>query len=368
MKISKIPGLGRFGIFIDDVDLSTITPDEWMAIGKLHMEHLVTIIRNANCTPERQYDLVTQFGEPRYGLKAYLLKKYAPIEWPELFQLAREKNSILSKHDINAINSIVSTQENLGNGKDVNRVAGGYDDDGNPKGLFADGELLWHSNESGTLTWTPGVALLGGKNVVGSATGFLTTVDYYESLSESFRSELNEMILVHKFTPGKINPGLSEEQDALIHLNMCPEDAEVPMVARSPGGHIGLHYSINTTHQIKGISKSESDRVFNEINKGLFVDKYIYDHWYQGDNDLCLFDNSITLHRRLGNIDGRVCYRIAHDYTNLQDGVYQPYFQKPFQLAYNKQIREIVTTYGIKNFKLPPRRLVDSIPLLNRYV
>jgi hypothetical protein len=45
MKVSKIPGLGRFGVFIDNIDLNSITEDEWMEIGKIHLESLVTIIR-----------------------------------------------------------------------------------------------------------------------------------------------------------------------------------------------------------------------------------------------------------------------------------------------------------------------------------
>ena len=36
--------------------------------------------------------------------------------------------------------------------------------------------------------------------MTGSATGFLQTVDYYESVSESFPSELDEMVLLHKYS------------------------------------------------------------------------------------------------------------------------------------------------------------------------
>ena len=41
MKISKIPGLGRFGVFIDDIDFKNLTEEEWMEIGKLHLSSLV---------------------------------------------------------------------------------------------------------------------------------------------------------------------------------------------------------------------------------------------------------------------------------------------------------------------------------------
>jgi hypothetical protein len=39
MKISKIPGLGDYGIFIDDVDLLEITDDEWAEVGKLYFSN-----------------------------------------------------------------------------------------------------------------------------------------------------------------------------------------------------------------------------------------------------------------------------------------------------------------------------------------
>ena len=37
MKISKIPGLGRFGVFIDDVDFYSMTEEEWTEIGQIHL-------------------------------------------------------------------------------------------------------------------------------------------------------------------------------------------------------------------------------------------------------------------------------------------------------------------------------------------
>jgi alpha-ketoglutarate-dependent taurine dioxygenase len=358
MKLSKIPGLGRFGTYIDDVDFNHLTNDEWLEIGKIHMQGLVTVVRNTNLTKDHFVDRVLKFGETRYGLKNYLVKKY-DRPWPIIVDDAQENADYLDAEDAVAIRSLFKTQERTASGYDVSRVTGGYDADGNPRGLFAEGELLWHSNESGTLTWTPGVALLAHQNVVGSATGFVTTPDYYESVNDSFRRELDDMIILHRFTPGKINPGLNKEQDAIMHANMCPEeDREIPMVIRSPGGITGLHYSINTAYSIKGLTKKESDKVFKRINKELFVEKYMYDHWYKNNNDLMLFDNSITLHRRLGNIEGRLCYRIAHDYTNLQDGAYQPYLQQPYANEYANEIRHIVKIAGIKNFKLPPRDLL----------
>ena len=66
-----------------------------------------------------------------------------------------------------------------------------------------------------------------------------------------------------------------------------------------------------------------------------------------------MFDNSITLHRRLGETKNRLAYRIQHDYSNLQEEFWQPYIQPEYQQRYVDEIVDFVTTAGIKDFKLP---------------
>lgn len=354
MKVSKIPGLGRFGIFIDGVDFENLTDEEWGEIGQLHLQNFVTIIRDCNLDWRKQTDWCTKWGDTRYGIRYNILKKYPGFMWHEVVRLAMMNDSRIDEIDRLRLSNIARMQETSPDGRHVMRVSGKRDDDGHPMGMFAEGELLWHSNESGTLTFTPGVALLSGEGMVGSATGFLTTPDYYESVSNAFRSELDEMILIHKFTPGRINPGLRLEQDEVMHANMCPEDGvEIPIVMRSPGGIVGLHYSVNTIDSIKGMTQEESNAVFEEINKGLFRDEYIYDHWYKGNNDFCLFDNSITLHRRLGETKDRLAYRVQHDYSNLQKDFWQPYLKEEYATKYEDEIIDFVKTADIHDFKLP---------------
>lgn len=161
-----------------------------------------------------------------------------------------------------------------------------------------------------------------------SSTGFLQTVDYYQSLTESFRSELDEMVLVHAYHPGSINE--REKQDLMlerqIRLTMCPENGmETPLVVTSPGGHKGIRYTMHTASGIKGMSQEDSDKVFDELDKALLDENNIYDHWYQQDNDLLLFDNSVTQHRRIGGHPDRVAYRYQYFPKNLLDKPWQPY-------------------------------------------
>ena len=366
MKISKIPGLGRFGIFIDDVDLNNIADDEWMEIGRLHLDSLVTILRGVNVSPERYQGLMLKWGTPR-DINAFKIFKKYQLPMSELIDKVKTGNTQdLDADDVRWIRGIINIML-VENDRvyQMMKVTGRRNENGEALGMFAEGELLWHSNESGNLTFTPGVSLLAHEGVVGSATGFLTTTDWYEKQSQSFRSELDEMIVLHKFTPGKINPGLREEQDFIMYKNMCPVDnVPIPLVIQSPGGIRGLHYSVNTINKIQGMSDSDSKKLFDRIDKELFVDQFVYDHWYQNNNDLCLFDNSITLHRRLGGITNRMCYRIQYDYSKIIDKPYVPYFQKSFAKQYKKQIHEIVKYLDIVDFKLPKRSLQDFIPFI----
>ena len=115
----------------------------------------------------------------------------------------------------------------------------------------------------------------------------------------------------------------------------------------------GLHYSVHTISHIKGMSVEESRKFFARIDKELFVDEFIYDHWYQTDRDLCLFDNSITLHRRLGGITNRLAYRFQYEYETLMDNPYIPYFQEPWVSEYCKEITDIAHRLGLTRMKLP---------------
>lgn len=339
MKTSKIPGLGRFGVFIDDVDFATMTPDLWQEIGQIHLNSLVTIIRNVDLDLVSYVEWMKQWGEPSSIKHLQIVKKYG-VRYPfELIGKTEINGLSIDSEDERWANSIFKmlALDPQGVPTVAMKVTGKKDSDGNALGMFAEGELLWHSNESGQIAFAPAVSLLGVSGVVGSATGFATTTDWYEKQSESFRSELDEMIICHEFTPGKINPGLREEQDKVMYHNMCPEPNELPLIIKSPAGIKGLHYSVNTIKSIKGMTQEQSQQVFDIINKGLFTDEYTYDHWYAQDNDLCLFDNSITLHRRLGGITNRMCYRIQYRFDYLASD-YNPYYQPQYADEYNKQL------------------------------
>lgn len=352
MKAVKIPGLGNYGHYIDDVDFDHMTDEEWMEIGRFHLTDLVTILRNVKMSKDHFYNRIPQWGPPKSIVRAQLIKKYGK----EFDVTNLDLNSIVDEDDRLYLQRKKYLLEETEEGHYVSRVTGKRDENGNPLGVFDSGELGWHSNESGVLIFSPGVALLGSEYMRESCTGFVQTVDTYESFSESFRSELDEMIVIHRYQPGKVNANELDDPQfaASVKRSFCPEDEMlVPLVMRSPGGLKGLHYTINSTAAIRGMSDEESARIFKILDDALFTEQNIYDHWYQQDNDLLLFDNSITLHRRLGGQPDRLAYRMTTEYSNLLDTPWYPYIQPEFAEEYKKQIHEKVDLLNLKDFKLP---------------
>ena len=325
IRITDIPNLEGYGVFVDGIDFKHLTREEWIDLGKLHLKKLVMVIRKSGLKNKKVfYRVLKKWGEHRQNYAAIVFSKYPWAEGQVEKLLSSSEVSQEDKEHIKEFKRIGGHNRKEGN---ILRVTG-KKINGYRTGLFAHGELLWHSNECGDLAFTPGVALLGQHGMTKSATGFMVTTPYYYSLSDSIRSELDEMVLTHNFVEGKINV---ESENNLLYKNMCPEpETEIPLVIQSPAGIKGLHYSFNT------VTGSNNDRLLAEVKKG--IEKYTYDYWWENDDDLLIFDNTIVQHRRLGDTTDRLCLRYQFDYTYLHDGMYQPYLQEPYITRYTDRV------------------------------
>ena len=326
-RITDIPNLEGYGVFVDDIDFKHLTKEEWIDLGKLHLNKLVMVIRNSGLKNKKVfYRVLKKWGEHRQNYAAIVFSKYPWAEGQVEKLLSSSEVSQEDKEYIKEFKRIGGHNRQEGN---ILRVTG-KKINGYRTGLFAHGELLWHSNECGDLAFTPGVALLGQHGMTKSATGFMVTTPYYYSVSDSIRSELDEMVLTHNFVEGKIN---ANGENNIVYKNMCPfPNTEIPMVIQSPAGIKGLHYSFNT------VTGSNNDRLLAEVRKGL--EKYTYDYWWENDDDLLIFDNTIVQHRRLGDTTDRLCLRYQFDYTYLQDDLYQPYLQEPYITRYTDRVQK----------------------------
>lgn len=348
MKITPINGFGSYGVFVDDVDFENITEEEWIELGKLNTKTLVTIIRNAKFDPKKMSEFMDKWGPKRYSGLLTISKFYPDVPIKRIIELGLRNKEPISQEHCTVIQERFKTRSPGGS----QRVTDQKDKNGGTTGMFPDGELYWHSNEAANLIFAPGVCLYGQENMKGSSTGFLQTADYYEDISESFRSELDNMVVIHKWQDGKIHESIHQTQEKLMQLSMNPDEvARIPMVIQSPGGIKGLHYSINTVWGIEGMNKAESDKLFERLNKELMTEKYVYDYWYENDNDWLFFDNSITNHRRLGQVKNRLAYRIQHGYDHVQVDNYNPYLQEEFATEYNVRLNEL-QNFMVSNFNV----------------
>lgn len=359
MKITKFPK-GNYGIIIDDLNLDELSTNDWQNIGKLHLQNLVTIIRGSKCSVNKFSELIHRWGAEFWGLKYSLQQKYN-LDWDTFQTSALADLPFIEQVDKDILNILYSASVTTDNGKSINFFSSTKDDKGD-YGLYGGQELDWHMHSSGKYAFEHAVSLLAAENVVGTATGFVSTADYYESVSESFRSELNDMVVLHRYTNANVNPPFKAAEEAVLRFKMCPvEDTEIPMVVQSPGGIKGLHFTPHTIHKIKDTSDTESRKILDEIYNNLFLEKYKYDHWYTANGDFMTFDNSITLHRRVGQSDNRKIYRIEHTYDNLLEKFYEPFLQEKYAKAHRKAIREIMKLEKNSGFIKPPFKFKDLL-------
>ena len=334
----KISYPHSYAVYIDDVDFNHMTDDQWLEIGQLHVSNLVTVIRNCNVRPKDVSKWVTKWGPLRYSAIFNICKNYPDLSAKDVISRALKNDPAIEQRHIDVIKQRFKTKGPAG----TQRVTNVRDKKGDYTGIFPDGELKWHSNEAGNHIFAPGVALLGQENMIGSSTGFLQTASYYEDISESFRSELEDMTIIHRHKPGMMHVKDLGDQDELMRINMTPDaESHIPMVIQSPGGIKGLHYSINTVDGIVGMSQDESNKLFEKLNKELMTEKYMWDHWYESNTDWVFFDNSITNHRRLGDVPGRLAYRIQQAYDHIQIPNYNPYFEKEHADIYTTKLNDL---------------------------
>jgi alpha-ketoglutarate-dependent taurine dioxygenase len=343
MKTSRIPNFGSFGIYVDDIDMDHMTDEQWMEIGRLYVENLVLIFRDIKMSKIQYMDWMPKWGPLKSNSRIWLHNKYGP----ELDAIKPEtwEKVDLEPQDRDWIEHRKYHFEDAGDGRMLSRIYGRKDEHGHALGYFSEGEVFWHSNECSTLTFSPAVSLLGWDAMKGSATGFLQTVDIYESLSEAERSEIDDMILVHRYEAGRVNENEKTDPGLALHMRLgfCPvDDAETPMTIVAPNGRKGLHYSMNTRAEIKGATQAESQAIFDRLDKLVFDQRYIYDHWYTDNRDLLIFDQSVTLHRRKGYHPDRKAFRMAFDISPLVDKPYLPWQSHPeFNQQYLKEMNQL---------------------------
>lgn len=356
LTISDMPGFGSFGAYVDGLDLSTVTEEQWMELGQLFIDRLVVVFRSVVITKTQFLDWIPKLGPLRATVRLYFNRKYGVN-----FDATRPETwNQFDEQDQKWLRGRQYQLEPSGDGRFLTRIHGQQDAEGHHLGYFSHGDVNWHCDESSMLTFTPAAALLGWQHMKGSCTSFVQTVDLYESIPDSLRRELDDMVLVHRYQKGRINEAELYDDDLALHMRMgwCPVDeAETPMVCSAPNGRRGLRYSINTRYKIKGASEQESQQTFDHLESLLFDPRWICDHHYETDHDMIWFDNSVTLHRRLGGHKNRKAFRQQFDVSPLLAKPWRPWgHHAGYDAQYHNQMLELISIMGgdlAQRIKLP---------------
>ena len=75
-RITNIPNLEGYGVFVDDIDFKNLSRQEWMDLGKLHMKKLVMIIRKTGLDKKSFHQVIKKWGKSRQNYAATLFAKY----------------------------------------------------------------------------------------------------------------------------------------------------------------------------------------------------------------------------------------------------------------------------------------------------
>jgi alpha-ketoglutarate-dependent taurine dioxygenase len=308
MKTIKLPGFGTLGAQAIDVNLNTASDADLMELGKLVFDQLVVYVDNkcANVSPQRFHYIQTLWGEPVLSNARPKLEE----------KIKKEGVTKLIAETLNDMKQMRNGLEDL---KGMIRVTGIKDEKGKRTGMFADGELDWHSNQqSDNSGYAPLIGLQGVQGTGGTSTEFLQTVDAFNDLSSEMQSEVKQLIAIHSFNKDKICKGTSDSQALITQMHLVPNDgAEMPVIATAPNGMTGLHFPWTSIVSFKGYSDNDFQSLYTALVNHLWQDKYVYKHLWQ-DGEIVWMDQIVTLHRRPGtDTEKRLLHRMCSTWSNI---------------------------------------------------
>ena len=308
MKTIDIKGFGNLGAQAIDIDLATASDSDLMELGKLVLNQLVVYVdaKCASVSAERFQYIQTRWGEAVQSDAGRRLEERVKKEgWSKLY-LETAKDMKAMRGGLEHLPGMI-------------RVTGIKDDKGGRTGMFADGELDWHSNQqSDNNGYAPLIGLQGVEGTEGSCTEFLQTVDALNDLDSNTRSEVEQLVAIHKFERDRVSRGTSDSQALITNLQLVPEDNTLmPVIATAPNGAKGMHFPWTSIVGFKDYTQEEFDKLYNHLVTHLWQDKYVYKHMWK-DGEIVWMDQIVTLHRRPGSdTSKRLLHRMCSNWSNI---------------------------------------------------
>lgn len=290
-------GTPHRGIELVDVDLATATDAQILELGRLLAEHLIVVAPGAHVTKERFWEICHRIGQIHGTARDHVARMDPDAASEELFGYFYHRNGRIHLPG-------------------MLRVSGIRGDDGHATGIFADGELGWHTNHAGQRHPVPNVGLQAVFGAEDSFTEILECVSPYAALSPEDRARVDALQITYKWVPYAVTRGGTAAQDEQFRHNQVTEGEVNHLVRESPGGLRGFHFSDHLIERFVGCDAEETAALRAFVRGCIQRDEYKYrHHWEAGD--IVFFDQTVTLHRREGDISNRLLHRIAFGFDKV---------------------------------------------------
>lgn len=269
----KIESLNSCGVEISDVDITTLSIDEYKEIKNIFVENLIVVFRN-------QPQLTIPFARLVHGVGR--IANFEQCQWDSNGNVLHNKIEEISPFLYKGEDRFYPVQRITGkvvNGK-VSGVMGGI-------------QLDWNSNMNGPFNRARGMAFQAiGEGVRGNSTSFLHTVAAYNGMSDELKKRCELAVGTFINSPEIWAPGLPKE---MYNYMKKPGEGlyEMPLLNLSLAKKYGLYFHVNNQ-----CSFPDDPELLDILKEHCFQDKFIYKHnWEPGD--IVLSDQLLTLNKRI---------------------------------------------------------------------
>jgi taurine dioxygenase len=258
--ISISPSGAALGAEIRDVRLENLSDEEFRAIHRAWLDHLVILFRGQRLTDDDFIAFSRRFGE---------------LDWAPVQETGRR--FVEGHPEIYVVSNVI--------------------ENGVPIGSLGTGEAVWHTDMS-YLKVPPKASMLYALEVppVGGDTYFCNMYRAYESLPVSLQSRIAHLELKHDATynsGGYVRQGLRAVDDpaaspGVYHPRVC---------THAETGRRVLYLGRRRNAYIGGLPLAESEALLDDLWSYASRDEIAWhNEWQVGD--VVLWDNRCTMHRR----------------------------------------------------------------------
>jgi taurine dioxygenase len=258
--ISAVPSGAALAAEVRGVDLRNISKDEFAAIHRLWLEHLVLLFRGQELDDEQLIAFSRRFGE---------------LDWAPVQETGRR--FVEGHPELYVISNVI--------------------ENGEPIGSLGAGEATWHTDMS-YIEQPPKASVLYALEVPASGgdTGFVNMYLGYEAMPASLKRRIDGLKIKHDGTynsGGYVRLGVDATDDPMRSPGMIH-----PLVCTHPESKRRVLYlGRRRNAYLVGLPLAESEALLDEIWGYATRDEYTwYNQWRKGD--LVLWDNRCTMHRR----------------------------------------------------------------------